>query len=78
MYTGATYWDTERTIEGTIPLGGGGPISRVEFAVDQRPVDPWTLTLGTSVTVSDELWLMLEVGGWDDTQVVIAGVTFRF
>ncbi len=78
VYTGATYWDTERTIEGTIPLGGAGPISTVEFAVDQRPVDPWTLTLGTSVTVSDELWLMLEVGGWDDTQVVIAGVTFRF
>ncbi len=78
LYTGATYWDTERTIEGTIPLAGGGPISTVEFAVDQRPVDPWTITLGTAVTVSDELWLMLELGGWDDTQVVIAGVTFRF
>ena len=78
IYTGATYWDTERTIEGTIPLGGGGPISTVEFAVDQRPVDPWTITLGTAVTVSDRLWLMLELGGWDDTQVVIGGVTFRF
>ena len=78
LSTGATYWDAERTIGGTIPLAAGGPISTVEFAVDQRPVDPWTITLGTALTVSDRLWSMLEFGGWDDTQVVIAGVTFRF
>ena len=37
-----------------------------------------TITLGTSLTVTDSLWLMLEIGGWEDTQSVIAGFALRF
>ncbi|MEM1450302.1 MAG: hypothetical protein AAF957_20010 [Planctomycetota bacterium] len=77
VYVGATYWDTKRTIEGSIPLSG--PIVRsIEFAVDQQPVDPWTVTLGGTVTLAERLWLMLEVGGWEGTQVMTAGFQVRF
>lgn len=76
-YTGATYWDTKRTIEGSFATGGG-PVQSVQFSVDQEPVDPITLLVGTSVTVSDSFWLLLELQGWQGTQALIAGVSFRF
>lgn len=76
-YTGAAYWDTKRTIEGEIP-GTGGAIQSIQFAVDQEPVDPVTMVVGTSIAVSDSLWFMLEYQGWGDTQVGLGGVTFRF
>jgi hypothetical protein len=76
-YTGAEYWDTKRTISGSIPVGGQ-MIQTVEFAVDQQPVDPVTIIVGTSVTVSDGFWLVLEFQGWRDTQVLIGQATVRF
>ena len=77
LYTGAEYWDTKRTISGSIPVGDGG-IQTIEFAVDQQPVDPVTIIVGTSVTVSDGFWLVLEFQGWRDTQALIGQATFRF
>ncbi|MEM6671809.1 MAG: hypothetical protein AAF726_03140 [Planctomycetota bacterium] len=76
LYTGATYWDTKRTISGSITTPGPG-IQSVEFAVDQEPVDPITVILGTTLTVNDHLWIMLEFGGWEGTQSMIGGITWR-
>ena len=77
IWTGAAYWDTKRTIEGSINTGGGA-IQSIQFAVDQEPVDPMTVLLGTSVTLSDSFWLMLEFQGWQGTQALLGGVTYRF
>jgi hypothetical protein len=78
FYTGAVYWDTKRTIEGTIPVSTPGPVQSIQFAVDQQPVDPMTIVVGTSVTVSPNYWLTLEFQGWRDTQVLVAQATYRF
>ena len=77
FYSGAEYWDTKRTIAGSIPVGDG-LVQTVEYSVDQQPTDPWTVIVGTSVTVSDGFWLVLEYQGWRDTQVLIGQATFRF
>lgn len=77
FYTGAEYWDTKRTIAGSIAVGDG-LVQTVEYSVDQQPTDPWTIIVGTSVTVSDGFWLVLEYQGWRDTQVLIGQATFRF
>jgi hypothetical protein len=77
FYSGAEYWDTKRTISGSIPVGGS-VVQTVEFAVDQQPVDPMTIIAGTSVTVSDGFWLVLEFQGWRDTQVLVGQATVRF
>jgi hypothetical protein len=77
LYSGAEYWDTKRVIAGSIPLDEG-LIQTVEYAVDQEPVDPVTIIVGTSVTVSESFWLVLEFQGWRDTQVLIGQATFRF
>ena len=78
FWTGATHWDTARTIEGTIPLSGLPGVSSVSFAVDQEPDDPWTLILGSTVTVSKSFWLLFELQGWEDTRAITAGAAFRF
>jgi hypothetical protein len=78
FYTGAEYWDTKRTIEGNITVDTPGPVQSIQFAVDQQPVDPVTIIVGTSVTVSPSYWLMLEFQGWRDTQALIGSATFRF
>ena len=77
LYTGAEYWDTKRTISGSIPVGDG-MVQTVEFAVDQQPVDPTTIIVGTAVTVSESFWLVLEFQGWRDTQILVGQATFRF
>jgi hypothetical protein len=77
LWTGLSYWDTKRTISGSIQTGGA-PIQSIQFAVDQEPVDPVTALLGTSITLSDNFWLMLELQGWQDTRALLGGVTFRF
>ncbi len=77
LYSGAEYWDTKRTIGGSIPVEDG-VVETVEFAVDQEPVDPMTIIVGTSVTVSENFWLVLEYQGWRDTQVLVGQATFRF
>jgi hypothetical protein len=77
FYTGAEYWDTKRTISGSISVGDG-LVQTVEFAVDQQPTDPVTIIVGTSVTVSAGFWLVLEFQGWRDTQILVGQATFRF
>jgi hypothetical protein len=77
FYTGAEYWDTKRTIAGSLTVDDG-LVQTVEYSVDQQPADPWTVIVGTSVTVTDAFWIVLEYQGWRDTQVLIAQATFRF
>jgi hypothetical protein len=78
FYAGAEYWDTKRTISGSIPVDRPGPVESIQFAVDQEPVDPITILAGTAVTVSPSFWLIVEFQGWKGTQVLVAQTTFRF
>lgn len=77
VYFATTYWDTARTIAGSLQLMGG-PISSIEYAVDQSPVDSLTLGVGTHVQLDRNWGAVLEVQGYDETLYFVGGFTLRF
>lgn len=77
VYLATTYWDTARTISGTLyPMGG--PISSIEYAVDQSPVDSATFGAGVHLGFSRHSSVVLEAQGYDDTFYFVGGFVFRF
>jgi len=77
FYLATTYWDTARTISGSIPFNSG-PISSIQYAVDQEPVDPWTIGGGTNIVFSKNWGFTAEVQGYSDTIYVVGALNFRF
>jgi len=77
FYIATTYWDTARTISGSIPINGG-PINSIQYAVDQEPVDPWTIGGGTNIMFTRNTGISLEVQGYSDTLYVVGVLNFRF
>ena len=77
IYFATTYWDTARTIAGSLSVGGG-PISSIEYAVDQSPVDPWTLGAGAHLAIDEHNGIVIEAQGYADTFYIVGGFTFRF
>lgn len=78
VYFATTYWDTARTIAGTVQTPGGGPISSIEYAVDQEPVDSLTLGGGVNVEFTKHTGMVLEMQGYRDTIYVVGGLSLRF
>jgi hypothetical protein len=76
-YLATTYWDTARTISGSLPVSGG-PISSIQYAVDQEPVDALTVGGGTNIMFSKNWGLVCEVQGSRDTIYVVGSLAFRF
>jgi len=71
IWLGGMYWDSERIVKGT-----AGPI---HFEVLQGPVDPFNLTLGTSVDLSKTIQLIAEYAfNFADLQMLTLGVGYRF
>ena len=77
FYLATTYWDTARTISGSIPTNGG-PISSIQYAVDQEPVDALTVGGGTNIMFSKNWGIVCEVQGFKDTIYVVGSVQLRF
>lgn len=77
VWTGASYWDTARTITGSIQTGGA-LLTSIDFQIDQAPEDPWTALVGASLMVREEYMLLLEYQAWEGTSVLVTGITYRF
>lgn len=77
FYFATTYWDTARTISGSIPVNSGG-ISSIQYAVDQEPVDPLTIGGGTNIILNKNWGFTCEVQGYSKTIYVVAALNLRF
>ena len=77
VYLATTYWDTARTISGSLAVNSG-PISTLEYAVDQSPVDSWTIGAGAHLGLDRHSGILLEAQGYDETLYIVAGFTYRF
>jgi hypothetical protein len=77
FYIATTYWDTARTISGSIPFNSGS-ITSIQYAVDQEPVDPWTIGGGTNIQFSKNWGFTTEVQGYSKTIYVVGALNFRF
>lgn len=77
FYLATTYWDTARTISGSIPVNSGG-ISSIQYAVDQEPVDPLTIGGGTNIILNKNWGFTCEVQGYSKTIYVVAALNLRF
>jgi hypothetical protein len=76
VYLAATYWDTARTISGSLQTMGG-LINSIEYAVDQSPVDPWTVGFGVHLGFNRYNSIILEAQGYDDTFYFVGGFMVR-
>jgi hypothetical protein len=76
IWLGGTYWDIERNITGSIKL----PDDRtLFFEVDQGPVDPGNLNIGTNLEISRQFSFTLDYGfNFDDMNSLMGNVTYRF
>jgi len=87
-WSGATGWGSWRAWGGAAYLASDRTISisddssvlgTVVVEVDQRPVDPWTLQAGGSVSFNKRWDVMLELGSnFDDAFVGVFSLAFRF
>jgi len=75
VWTGATYWDTEREVEGSIPLPGGDV---VRFRVLQGPKQPWTALLGLNVDVGKAVSVVLEFQFNEYDFMSVVSISYRF
>jgi hypothetical protein len=77
FYLATTYWDTARTISGSIPFSSGG-ISSIQYAVDQEPVDSLTVGGGTNIVLNKNWGFTCEVQGYSKTIYVVGALNLRF
>jgi len=77
FYLATTYWDTARTISGSLPFNSG-PINSIQYAVDQEPVDPLTVGGGTNIAFTKNWGFTAEVQGYSKTIYVVGALNFRF
>jgi len=75
IWTGATYWDTEREVEGSAPLPSGNV---VRFRVLQGPAQPWTALLGANIDVAKAFGVVLEFQFNEHDFMSIVSVSYRF
>lgn len=75
LWVGATYWDTERRVQGSVPT----PQGELSFEVLQGPRHPWNANVGGQVEFSDHWYGVADLGfNFDDMLAVTASVGYRF
>lgn len=75
LWIGASYWDTERTVSGTVQTSNG-PLN---FEVLQGPVHPWNANVGGQVELSKHWYAVADIGfNLRDMLAVTAAVGYRF
>lgn len=76
LWTGATYWDTEREVSGTIRSPGGGTL---DFEVLQGPVHPWNANFGSQIEFDPHWYAVLDLGlNFQDMVSVTTSFGYRF
>jgi hypothetical protein len=78
IWVGATYWDTEREMAGSISTGGG-VVQKINFKVVQAPVDPGSMSLGFNYEITQKVNLVADYGfNFDDAQILLVSLGYRF
>lgn len=77
FWLGASYWNTESVVSGSIPIGFLN--NTLEFEVDQEPANPLVYTLGTYLELTRKIHLTLDFGtNFDDAKTILAELNYRF
>lgn len=75
IWLGATYWDTEREMSGSIPAGS----STLNFSVVQAPANPTTYSLGFNYEFTQKWNTVVDVGtNFDDASSFLVALNYRF
>lgn len=78
IWLGATYWDTERTMSGSIPVNGG-PIQKINFEVTQRPVNPSNFSIGCNYEFNPHYNIVVDLGSnFKDATIFLLSLNYRF
>ncbi|MCK4565517.1 MAG: hypothetical protein KAU94_12680, partial [Verrucomicrobia bacterium] len=78
IWLGATYWDTEREMSGSI-LTGGGAVQKINFKVVQKPVNPGNISIGTNYEFTKKINIVADYGfNFKDTHTVLISLNYRF
>lgn len=78
IWLGASYWDTEREMSGSIPTGGG-VVQKINFKVVQKPVNPGNMSLGFNYEFTKKINIVADYGfNFDDAQIFLVSLNYRF
>lgn len=75
LWLGGTYWNVEKTANGSVEVDGLGAL---EFAVDYGPIEPFNMVVGGRLLAYEHLELVFDYGFWDDVAVLTGQATLRF
>jgi len=75
VWLGATYWDTERTMSGTVGSGA----TAINFEVIQAPKNPTTFSLGGNYEFTKKINLVADFSiNFDGDHIVLLSLNYRF
>lgn len=75
LWLGGTYWDTERTMSGSVGSGA----TAVNFRVTQAPLNPRTLSIGGNYEFTKKVNLVADYGfNFEDAHIVLVSLNYRF
>lgn len=75
IWLGASYWDTEREMSGSVPVGG----QTVNFSVVQKPVNPGNVSLGFNYEFTKKVNMVMDYGfNLDDANIFLISLNYRF
>jgi len=78
IWVGATYWDTEREMTGSVDTGGG-VVQKINFKVVQEPADASNMSLGFNYEITPKVTLVADYGfNFDDAQLLLVSLGYRF
>lgn len=78
IWLGATYWDTEREMSGSISTGGS-VVQKINFKVVQKPVNPGNMSIGFNYEFTKKVNLVADYGfNLDDAQIFLVSLNYRF
>ncbi|ADE55753.1 hypothetical protein [Coraliomargarita akajimensis] len=78
IWLGATYWDTERTMSGSIPVNGG-PVQKINFEVTQKPVNPSNFSIGCNYEFNEHYNIVVDLGSnFKDATIFLLSLNYRF
>ena len=78
IWLGATYWDTEREMTGSIDTGGV-LVEKINFQVVQKPVNPGNMSIGFNYEITKKVNIVADYGfNFDDAQLLLVSLGYRF
>lgn len=74
IWIGATYWDTEREMSGSI----GEKPAKINFKVVQKPVNPGNASIGFNYEFTDHVNIVADLGSnFEDATIFLLSLNYR-